>query len=87
MDQITITALPHPVTTFILGFLLLAITLLWNEYRRTRSDLNTVTKQLLRLEDQIRTQNEKLDASIAEVSKKIDSRVDKAIINFKKMQK
>ena len=87
MDQITITALPHPVTTFILGFVLLAIILLWNEYRRTRLDLSTVTKQLLRLEDQIRTQNEKLDASIAEVSKKIDSRVDKAIINFKKMQK
>ena len=87
MDQVTITALPHPVTTFILGFLLLAIFLLWNEYRRTRSDLNTVSKSLLRLEEQIRNQNDKLDASIAEVSKKIDSRVDKAIINFKKMQK
>lgn len=87
MDQVTITSLPHPVTTFVLGFLLLAITLLWNEYRRTRSDLNTVNKSLLKLEEQIRNQNDKLDASIAEVSKKIDSRVDKAIINFKKMQK
>ena len=37
MDEVAVTILPHPVTTFILGIVFLGMIILWFEYRSMKN--------------------------------------------------
>lgn len=86
MDEVIVTALPHPITTFLLGFMILAMVVLYMEFRKVHNDFKEIYKRNLELTDQIKSVSEKFDEKVEEVSKKVDSRVDKAILIFKQKQ-
>ena len=84
MNEVTVTVLPHPITMFILGGMLLGLILLFLEFKRTRDMIKSVSQKLeaqVLLIDAIKEQTTK---SIQDVSRKVDSRIDKAIGNVKK---
>ena len=87
MDEVVVTALPHPITTFILGFVLLAVGILWFEYKAGRREVQKYNSELEKLSNQLSELKTYVDNSVHEVSKKVDSRVDKAMMNLKKSNK
>jgi len=84
MNEVTVTVLPHPITMFILGGMLLGLILLFLEFKRTREMIKSVSQKLeaqALLIDAIKEQTTK---SIQDISRKVDSRIDKALGNVKK---
>jgi predicted histidine transporter YuiF (NhaC family) len=84
MNEVTVTILPHPITMFILGGMLLGLILLFLEYRRTRQMINDLNNQFESQKQMISSIKEITEKSIQEVSRKVDSRIDKALGNVKK---
>jgi len=84
MNEVAVTVLPHPITMFILGGMLLGLILLFLEFQRTRrmiKDLAIKVESQNKIIDSIKEMTTK---SIQEVSRKVDSRIDKALGNVKK---
>ncbi len=86
-DEVTISTLPHPISMFLLGFTLFALITLLLEYKRMKSELKEVKDRMKDLNCQLETIEESTDKKLSEVSKKVDSRVDKAIVALKKVNK
>lgn len=86
MDEVVVTALPHPITTFLLGFMILAMGVLYYEFRKVHTDLNKINQMYLKMNNDIEHISKRFDEKVEEVSKKVDSRVDKAILIFKQKQ-
>ena len=84
-DEVTVSTLPHPISMFMLGFMLFSVLMLFNEYRRTKKDVDDVKQGIKDLREQLKTDAANLDKKLTEVSKKVDSRVDKAIVSLKKL--
>ena len=84
MNEVSVTVLPHPITMFILGGMLLGLILLFFEYRRTRQMIKTLSDQLELSKQLIDSILKNTEKSIQEVSRKVDSRIDKALGNVKK---
>lgn len=83
-DEVTVSSLPHPISMFLLGIMTITVVFLLTEYKRTRSEVKECRESIKELEDIILGLNKKTDEKLAEVSKKVDSRVDKAILAIKK---
>ena len=83
-NEVTVSSLPHPISMFILGFTLFALLMLYMEYKRTRSELIEFKSKLTNLKELINQSEVRLDTKITDISKKVDSRVDKAILSLKK---
>ena len=84
MNEVTVTILPHPITMFILGGMLLGLILLFLEYRRTRQMIKNLSNQFESQKQHIYLIKEVTEKSIQEISRKVDSRIDKALGNVKK---
>ena len=84
-DEVTVSTLPHPISMFLLGFMLFAILVLYNEYRRVKKDAEDIKKDIKDIRIQLKAESSELDKKLADVSKKVDSRVDKAIVSLKKL--
>ena len=84
MDEVTVTILPHPITTFILGIVLFSIIFLYMEFKRLRNEVSNFNRAVDKLEESLEKTIKEADSKIEEVSKKVDSRVDKAISALKK---
>jgi|688.fasta_scaffold1690152_1 uncharacterized protein YbcC (UPF0753/DUF2309 family) len=84
MHEVTVTSLPHPISMFLLGFFLLAITLLYREYVSLVRRLKEQDQEISKLEAKIEKHIDHVDEKIAFITKKIDSRVDKALLGLKK---
>lgn len=84
-DEVTISSLPHPISMFILGFTLFAMLLLYIEYKRTKSEFSEVRKRIDELNTKLEDSEIRLDSKLNDISKKVDSRVDKAILSIKKL--
>lgn len=84
MNEVSVTVLPHPITMFILGGMLLGLILLFFEYRRTRQMIKDLNNQFESQKQMISSIKEITEKSIQEVSRKVDSRIDKALGNVKK---
>jgi uncharacterized protein YlxW (UPF0749 family) len=87
MDEVVVTALPHPITTFILGFMILAVTTLWFEYKAGRRETQKFNSELEKISNQLTELKSYVDTSTAQISKKVDSRVDKVIADLKRNNK
>jgi hypothetical protein len=79
MNEVTVTVLPHPVTMFFLGGMLLGLVLVFLEFRRTRDEVKAFRREIQVLRDQIESIKDSTNRAIQEVSRKVDSRIDKAI--------
>jgi hypothetical protein len=85
-DEVTISSLPHPISMFLLGTMTITVIFLFSEYRRGKQDVKDCRDSIQELEALIERVNTRTDDKLSEVSKKVDSRVDKAIIAIKKAQ-
>ncbi len=83
-DEVTVSSLPHPISMFLLGIMTITIIFVLIEYKRGKADLKINTERIDELENLIGLINQKTDDKISDISKKIDSRVDKAILAIKK---
>ena len=84
MNEVVVTVLPHPVTMFFLGGILLGLILLYFEFRRTREEVKNFRKEISVLKDQIELFKDNSGKAIQEISRKVDSRIDKALNSTKK---
>lgn len=87
MNEVAVTILPHPVTTFILGIVLLGVIILWFEYRSMKNEIKRFSKSVEDMLSKLEETKGYVDTNLVEVSKKVDSRVDKALLNLRKSQK
>jgi hypothetical protein len=84
MNEVTVTVLPHPVTMFFIGAMLLGIVLLLIEFSKTRREVRETKKEFNTMNKHIIDVKSYTEKSIQEVSRKVDSRIDKALGNLKK---
>ena len=84
-DEVTVSSLPHPISMFLLGIMTVTMIFVLIEYKRGKADLKINTERINEMEDIIELVNKRTDDKISEISKKIDSRVDKAILAIKKV--
>lgn len=83
-DAVTVSTLPHPISMFMLGIGCISIIFLFYEYNRTRRIVDTFSKELNQLKTLLQSSDQRIDDKIKDLSKKVDSRVDKAILAVKK---
>jgi hypothetical protein len=86
-DTVSITTLPHPISMFLLGFTLFALLIIYIEYRRLASDLKEFKENIREIKKSADHNREFIEIKMSELSKKLDSRVDKAILSVKKSSK
>jgi hypothetical protein len=82
MNEVSVSTLPHPISTFFIGFLLFGGIIIYFEFRKMSTEINILRNTLNDLKTTLKENDVKLENKIAEISKKIDSRVDKAMINL-----
>ena len=84
MNEVTVTVLPHPVTMFMLGGMLLGLILLFSAYLKTINEVKEYKRELRKLTDNIETSKVDINKAVSEISRKVDSRIDKALGSIKK---
>jgi len=84
-DEVTVSSLPHPISMFLLGIMTVTMIFVLIEYKRNKIELKINTDRINEMEDIIELINKRTDDKILDISKKIDSRVDKAILAIKKV--
>jgi len=83
-DIVTVSLMPHPVTMFILGGMLLGLVLLFMQYTKTIREIRDYKRELQKLSDNIETSKVDINKAVSEISRKVDSRIDKALGSIKK---
>ena len=83
-DSITVSTLPHPISMFFLGVSFIISLYLFFELSRVRTENRAITKENIEIREKIRQYKIDVDKTIGDLSKKVDSRVDKAIETMKK---
>ena len=83
-DIVTVSLMPHPVTMFILGGMLLGLILLFMQYTKTIREIRDYKRELQKLSDNIETSKVDINKAVSEISRKVDSRIDKALGSIKK---
>jgi len=86
-DEVTVSSLPHPISMFFLGIFAVTIIFMLIEVIRFKKDNEKFKILAEDLKNQVEGCKSEFELKISDVSKKIDSRVDKAMISFKKQNK
>ena len=84
MNEVTVTVLLHPVTMFMLGGMLMGLILLFAAYMKTSNEVKNYKRELHKLSDNIETSKVDINKAVGEISRKVDSRIDKALGSIKK---
>ena len=83
-DSITVSTLPHPISMFFLGVSFIISLYLYFELNKVRSENRSISNENSEIKEKIRQYKIDVDKTVGELSKKVDSRVDKAIETMKK---
>ena len=83
-DSITVSTLPHPISMFFLGVSFIISLYLYLELTKVRTENRLVSKENDEIREKIRQYKIDVDKTVGDLSKKVDSRVDKAIESMKK---
>lgn len=86
-DEVTVSSLPHPISMFFLGIFAVAIIFVMIEVNRFKKEIEKMRNDVDSSKSIIPIMKNELESKLSEVSKKIDSRVDKALLGFKKSNK
>jgi hypothetical protein len=86
-DEVTVSSLPHPISMFFLGIFAVTIVFMLTEVLRFKKDNEKFKSLAEEINKKIEVSTSELEQKLSDVSKKIDSRVDKALISFKKQNK
>jgi hypothetical protein len=84
MNEIVITALPHPITTFVLGTMVVMAVITWVYLTQVQSRLKTVEQENKEIKDKMSNHFKMTEKMGQEISRKVDSRIDKALGSIKK---
>jgi uncharacterized protein (UPF0210 family) len=84
MNEIVITALPHPITTFVLGTMIVMAVITWVYLNRVMNKLDNLEKDNQEMKEKISTNFKMTEKMGQEISRKVDSRIDKALGSIKK---
>ena len=84
MNEVTVTVLPHPVTMFMLGGMLLGLILLFMAYMKTSNEVKEYKRELRKINDNLEVSKVDISKAVNEISRKVDSRIDKALGSIKK---
>ena len=83
-DEVTVSSLPHPISMFFLGIFAVTIIFMLTEVLRFKKDNEKFKSLAEEINKKIDVSKSEIESKLSDVSKKIDSRVDKALISFKK---
>jgi hypothetical protein len=83
-DEVTVSSLPHPISMFFLGIFAVTIIFMLTEVLRFKKDNEKFKSLAEEINKKIEVSKSEIESKLSDVSKKIDSRVDKALISFKK---
>jgi uncharacterized small protein (DUF1192 family) len=83
-DAVTVSTLPHPISMFFIGVTFIISLYLYMEFLKLRNDIRSTLKELTEVKERIHTTKVEVDKVVSELSKKVDSRVDKALDSLKK---
>jgi hypothetical protein len=83
-DSITVSTLPHPISMFFLGVSFIISLYLYLELTKVRTENRAISKENNEIREKIRQYKIDVDKTVGDLSKKVDSRVDKAIEAMKK---
>lgn len=83
-DEVVVSSLPHPISMFLLGIFAITIIFMWMEVQRSAKRKEKVIADLETMKTQLFEFKTEMNGKFTELSKKIDSRVDKAILTLKK---
>jgi hypothetical protein len=86
-DEVTVSSLPHPISMFFLGIFGVTIVFMLTEVIRFKKDNEKFKSLAEEINKKLEVSTSELEQKLSDVSKKIDSRVDKALISFKKQNK
>lgn len=84
MNEVIITALPHPITTFVLGIMIVFSVVTIFFLSKTLSKLAAVEKDNNSIKQDFQNHVKHTEKLVSEVSRKVDSRIDKALGNINK---
>lgn len=83
-DEVTVSSLPHPISMFFLGIFAVTIIFMVIETNRVRKDWEKIKHSLDTFESRFDNHKNETENKISDISKKIDSRVDKALVALTK---
>jgi len=83
-DEVVVSSLPHPISMFLLGIMIVTVIYTVLEVRRMKEEVKECKNRGTVLEETLVNVNKRTDEKVQELSKKVDSRVDKAILAIKK---
>ena len=86
-DEVTVSSLPHPISMFFLGIFGISIVFMWMEVNRTSKRKEKLMEDMETLKKEHSDFKSEMNSKFTELSKKIDSRVDKAVVSLKKQSK
>ena len=82
-DEVTVSSLPHPISMFFLGIFAITIIVMFVEMNALKKEKKKEFEILESMKISLEASKRELNERIAEISKKIDSRVDKAVAALK----
>jgi uncharacterized membrane-anchored protein YhcB (DUF1043 family) len=86
-DEVTVSSLPHPISMFFLGIFGISIVFMWMEVNRASKKKEKLMEDMETLKKEHSEFKSEINSKFTELSKKIDSRVDKAVVSLKKQSK
>ena len=86
-DEVTVSSLPHPISMFFLGIFGITIIFMWIEVNRSTKRKEKLLLDMECLKKEFSEHRTEISQKFSELSKKIDSRVDKAVVSLKKQGK
>ncbi len=84
MNEVVITALPHPITTFVLGIMVVFALVTWVYLTRVLNRMDQMEKNNQEMSDKLSNHFKITEKMGQEISRKVDSRIDKALGSIKK---
>lgn len=84
MNEVVITALPHPITTFVLGVMVVFAIVTWVYLTRVLNRMDHLERENQEMSNKLANHFKSTEKMGQEISRKVDSRIDKALVSLKK---
>lgn len=84
MNEVVITALPHPITTFVLGVMVVFAIVTWVYLTRVLNRIDQIERSNQEMDNKLSNHFKTTEKMGQEISRKVDSRIDKALGSIKK---
>lgn len=78
-DSVNVSSLPHPISMFFLGMFFILTVVLFVLYVGMVKNVKEQRKEIEKLHEKMQTHTEQVAEKMMFISKKIDSRIDKAL--------